>query len=567
MENQKDNYGLNWIFKKTKGTRLQLFIFTVLIIISTVITISLAYFLKLFVDVATGDLEESLIYLGLISLGVIAFGGIISVINSILAQYIFGKTERSLRIELMNVILSRRMIDISKHHTGELLTKLTVDIQAVSNCFLNIIRRMVGGLASALFATAAMFFLNWKMALIMFILTPLLMLVMGIFNPFMQKASELDKRNDEINRSLMQENLTRIMLIKTYFMQNKIIAKLKNTYAGKLKSGMKLGMWEGFINFSGELISMAMFMVAIGVGAYFVLRGEATLGNLIAIVQLLNYIVNPVASFAGAISQIGQTVASSGRIGMIYELPADKEISAVNPVDAVELVVEKMSFSYNNTDEDGGTGNILENISASFQKGVVTGLAGKSGSGKSTFLKLLIGLYTPQQGKIELKHTSGTLNGEEIMPQIAYVPPVDYLFSETVSENIIMSESEPRLIDMNKAASDANILDFIQSLPDGFDMLIGEGGGTVSSGQAQRLAIARAIYKKSPVVVFDEPTANLDVDSIEKFKSAVKLLAKDKICIIVTHDVSTISVCDKVYVLEQGHVREKLSGEELVMDD
>ena len=567
MSSQKNKYGLNWIYKKTKGTRFLLAIFTILILISTVITISLAYFLKLFVDVATGDLEESLIYLGLISLGVIAFGGIISVINSILAQYIFGKTERSLRIELMNVILSRRMIDISKHHTGELLTKLTVDIQSVSNCFLNIIRRMVGGLASALFATAAMFFLNWKMALIMFILTPLLMLVMGIFNPFMQKASELDKRNDEINRSLMLENLSRIMLIKTYFMQNKIIAKLKNTYAGKLKSGMKLGMWEGFINFSGELISMAMFMVAIGVGAYFVLRGEATLGNLIAIVQLLNYIVNPVASFAGAISQIGQTVASSGRIGMIYELPADKEISAVNPVDAVELVVEKMSFSYNNTDEDGGTGNILENISASFQKGVVTGLAGKSGSGKSTFLKLLIGLYTPQQGKIELKHTSGTLNGEEILPQIAYVPPVDYLFSETVSENIIMSESEPRLIDMNKAASDANILYFIQSLPDGFDMLIGEGGGTVSSGQAQRLAIARAIYKKSPVVVFDEPTANLDVDSIEKFQSVVKLLAKDKICIIVTHDVSTISVCDKVYVLEQGHVREKLSGEELVMDD
>ena len=288
---KKNEYGLNWIFKRTKGTRLQLVLYTLLIIISTVITISLAFILKLFVDIATGDLDESLLFIGLISIAVITFGGIITVINSVLAQFIFGKTERGLRSELMNVILSRRMIDISKQHTGELMTKLTVDIQAVSNCFVLIIRSMVGGIASAVIATAGMFFLNWKMALIMIILTPLLMLVIGIFSGPMQKASETDKRNDEINRSMMQENLSRIMLIKTYFMQNKILTKVKKLYADKLRSGLKLGMWEGLVSFSGEIISMVMFIVAIGVGAYFVLKGETTFGNLVAIVQLLNYIV------------------------------------------------------------------------------------------------------------------------------------------------------------------------------------------------------------------------------------------------------------------------------------
>ena len=562
----KNNYNLGWIFKKTKGTRLQLAIYAFLIIVSAVITISLAYFIKLFIDIATGEIEESLIRVGLIAIGVIAVGGIIAVINSILAQYIFGKTERGLRVELMSVIFSRRMIDISKQHTGELLTKLTVDIQAVSNCFINIMRSMVGGIATAVFAIIAMFMLDWRMALIMIILTPLLMLVMGIFTPFMQKASEKDKRNDEINRSMMQENLSRIMLVKTYFMQPKVVAKIKKLYADKLKSGMKLGMWEGLVMFSGEIIAMAMFMVAIGVGAYFVMNGETTFGNMVAIVQLLNYVVNPVANFAGAIAQIGQAKASSGRIGTLYELPADKQAELVNPVDAVELTAENMTFNYNGTEENAEAGNILENITATFKKGYVTGIVGKSGSGKSTLLKLLIGLYTPHQGKIELKHDSGTLNGEEIMPQIAYVPPVDYLFSETVLENIIMSENEPRMNEIKTAASNANILDFIESLTQGFDTPIGESGGTVSSGQAQRLAIARAIYKKSPVIVFDEPTANLDVESIEKFQSAVKTIAKDKICIIVTHDVSTIGVCDKVYVIEGGGLREKLGDEELVID-
>jgi ABC-type bacteriocin/lantibiotic exporter with double-glycine peptidase domain len=555
----KNNYGINWIYKKTKGARFQLALFTFLTLIGTIITISLAYFIKLFIDIATGEIEESLIRVGLIAIAVIGFGGIITVIRSILSQFIYGKTERGLRTELMSVILSRRLIDISKQHTGELLTKLTVDIQAVSNCFINIIRDMVGGVASAVFATAAMFFLDCRMALIMLILTPLLMFVMSIFTPFMQRASEADKRNDEINRSVMQENLSRIMLIKTYFMQTKVIAKIKNIYAHKLKSGMKLGMWEGLVHFSAEIIATAMFMVAIGVGAYFVMNGYTTFGNMIAIVQLLNFVVNPVANFAGTITQIGQAKASSERIGALYELPSDKHAELLNSVDALELVMKNISYSYNNTGENDESVNVLTNITVSFKKGTVYGIIGQSGSGKSTLLKLLIGLYTPQQGKIELLHTSGTLNYEEILPQIAYVPPVDYLFSETVLENIVMAENELCMNEVETAASNANILGFIESLPQGFNTLIGESGGTVSSGQAQRLAIARAIYKKSPVVIFDEPTANLDVDSIEKFQSVVKLLAKDKICVIVTHDISTIDICDKIYVLEEGNLREKIN--------
>jgi ABC-type bacteriocin/lantibiotic exporter with double-glycine peptidase domain len=562
----KSKYGLNWIFQKTKGTRFHLVLLIFFVMLVNIITISFAYFIKIFMDIATGDIEQSLVFTGLIALAVICAGGIITIIISVIAKYIYGNTERNLRTELMDVILSRRLINISKQHTGELMTKLTVDIQAVSECYINIIRNLVGGIALALFAAASMFFLNWKMAIIMLVLTPVLMLVMGIFTPFMQKASEKDKHNDEINRSIMQENLSRIMLIKAYFMQNNIVGKIHSSYKAKLKSGIKLGKWEGLVSFSGEVISVAMFIVTIGVGAYFVLQGETTLGSLIGIVQLLNYVVMPVSGFAVVISQIGQAVASSERIGMIYELPPDKKMIRETPVDAFELVIENLNFSYNEIEGENNDKNILENVNLSFKKGTVTGLAGKSGSGKSTLLKLLIGLYTPNQGNIELKHTLGILNGEEIMPQIAYVPPSDYLFSGTVSENIKMSEIEVRLEDMKNAASNANIIDFIEALPNGFDTLIGESGGTVSSGQAQRLAIARAIYKKSPVIVFDEPTANLDIDSIERFQTAIKHLAKDKICIIVTHDTSTINICDKVYLIKDRNVRERLDNEILDID-
>jgi len=286
------------------------------------------------------------------------------------------------------------------------------------------------------------------------------------------------------------------------------------------------------------------------------MRGETTFGNLVAIVQLLNYVVNPVARFAETISRISQATASSERIGTVIDLPADDNVSMSPLTGANKLIAEKVSFAYDSEDEEDEESDVvLEEVDAVFPKGVITGLVGKSGSGKSTLLKLIIGLYAPNKGNISLISDNGSYSGEAIMPHVAYDPPVDYLFSGTVLDNIVMSKDTPNMKEVEQAASDANILDFITSLPHGFNTVIGESGGTVSSGQAQRIAIARAIYKKSSILVFDEPTANLDADSIEKFQSTIKRIVKDKICIVVTHDESTMTVCDKVYILDEGQVK------------
>jgi len=563
---KKTKYGLGWIFAQTKGIRLYLVLFTIVILIATGLELSFAFFIKEFIDIATGESSSSLLTVALLAGAALAVAGIFYMLSFILSKYIYGRTERKLRTNLLGIIFSRRMVDIKNQHTGELLTKLTVDTQAVSEISPTIIRDMVGGAAAALIAIISMLILDWRMALIVLGLTPVLMLAMGLLTPFIEKASAKDKENDENNRSLMQENLSRIMLIKTYFMQAKTIKKVNDLYLKKLRSGMKVGMWEGVTMFSGLILGMSMFLIAMGVGAYFVMNGQTTLGNLVAIVQLLNYVVTPLASFAATITLIGQAKASSARIGSIIDLPADDDVNISPLLDANEIVVEDMKFAYDSdldsgsdTDTDGEEAEVeaevvLEGVDAVFQKGKVTGLVGKSGSGKSTLLKLLIGLYAPHRGSVSLNHDDGSHTGVEIMPHIAYVPPVDYLFSGTVLDNIIMSEQKPRMEDVEQAARDANILDFIETLPQGFDTVIGESGGTVSSGQAQRIAIARAIYKKAPVLVFDEPTANLDADSIEKFQSTIKKLSDDKICIVVTHDESTMTVCDKVYTLEEGRV-------------
>lgn len=555
MENKK--YGLKWIFQKTNKCKLQMIIYSILALCIPIIQLLFAYFMKLFIDIAVGNSDMALLDIALYSVAAIIAGGIVMMINSVLAKNIYGTNENNLRTELMEIIMSRRMIDISKQHNSELLTRLTADVQSISMCYITIAENIIGGLASSLFAALTLFFLNWKIAVILIVLTPLMMFLMGALTPQIQKASAVDKKYDEINRTIMQENLNKIMLIKTYSMQMKIIEKMKAAYKNKLKNGMILGAWEGFAAFVGTLSGNIMSLVTLGLGSYFVLTGETTVGSLIMIVQLLNYIVTPLAKFPAAVAQIGQAAASSARLGEIYELPQEQINNSLKNVNAETLCAENLSFEYTQDN------NILNNVNLSFSKGLVTGIIGKSGSGKSTLLKLLMGLYTPQNGTVKLKYDLGTLSGNDIITQVAYVPPNDYLFSGTVAENIIMAEENAVQNQIRDATSKANILDFINSMPDGFDTVLGEDGSTISSGQAQRIAIARAIYKQSKIFIFDEPTANLDEDSTAKFQSSVKKLAEDNICIIVTHDTSTIDICDKVYVLSDGIITEKINNMEV----
>lgn len=550
MKNNK--YGIKWVLAHTRKCRPQMIVYAFLTLCMPIIQLLFAYFMKMFIDIATGNSDNSLLNAALYSIVAIIAGGIVTMINSVLAKFIYGTTEREIRTELMRVITTRKLLDISKQHSGELMTRLTADVQTVSSCYSIISENIIGGWTSVLFAATALFFLNWKIAIILLILTPLMMFLMSALTPKIQKISVIDKTNDEVNRNIMQENLNRLTLIKAYSMQSITVDKIERTYKDKLKSGMRLGVLEGFAAFLGALSGNVMSLVTLGLGSYFVLNGETTVGSLIMIVQLLNYIVTPIAKFPAAVAQIGQASASAERIGGIYELP--EEVTSTSELSKPsELIAENLYFSYMPQEV------ILTGIDLSFRKGEVTGIVGKSGSGKSTLLKLLMGLYSPTDGNVKLKCEAETFSGDDIISQVAYVPPEDYLFSGTISENIIMSDSKCDNDKISTAAASANISDYVRSLADGFNSVLGEGGNTVSSGQAQRIAIARAIYKDSGVFIFDEPTANLDQESVEMFKSTVKKLAHDNICIIVTHDPTTVEICDKVYTLENGKVSEKSS--------
>ncbi|MCL1994768.1 MAG: ATP-binding cassette domain-containing protein, partial [Defluviitaleaceae bacterium] len=223
-------------------------------------------------------------------------------------------------------------------------------------------------------------------------------------------------------------------------------------------------------------------------------------------------------------------------------MPQANEEPASNIGRLEGLAIENLSFSYDDKE-------VLKGVSLQMKPGDIAGIIGESGSGKSTLTKILMGFYKPSAGNITLKGSRGT--ARDFLNYIAYVPSNDFLFSGSISENICMSADVDKA-KMEQAAKAAGIYDFILSLENKFDTFIGEGSNKLSSGQSQRIGIARALYANKPILIFDEPTSNLDSDAIGTLHASIREISRDKICIIVTHDLATRDICSKVYSINDG---------------
>ena len=369
--------------------------------------------------------------------------------------------------------------------------------------------------------------------------------MISIFSPKLQSAAEADLKNEDNNRIHMQEILSRLPLFQVYSMERMVDENMDALYERKRASKIHLSLLQGSFGFLNSLMSFSIFILASGVGAYFVLRGENQVGDLVAMIQLSNYVMQPIMAAPGWIATYNGAKASMKRIQEVEEM-ADKELVPIKQMARAEIecvVLNDLTFSFD------GTELVLDHVSATMERGKITGIIGESGSGKTTLLNLILGLYPVKDTHMIQAGRAGSTDafygGKE---NISYVPSENFVFRGTVKENICMSlpyEKEK----FQHACALANIDRLIQGLKGKENELLEEGGNNLSMGQKQRVAIARALYGNPPVIVFDEPTANLDPDSVAVFKEMIRQIAEDKICIIVTHDMEVASVCDKVYEL------------------
>jgi ABC-type multidrug transport system fused ATPase/permease subunit len=424
---------------------------------------------------------------------------------------------------------------------------------------------VLGGLASLLtlgLGLAFMVSLSWPLALAAGALPPLVIVVAGFLTRPLRPASRrAQEKAAELNERL-QESLSGMREIVA-FGRERIQEQLLNTTLGELlRLRVRVNLIDAGLGTGQGLFSLSVTLVVIGYGGYLVMQGDTTLGTVLAMRTLFNYVFQPAGQLYGIISSVQKGLASADRVyAFLDEQPTVHERELASEPGRVHGAIrfEDVSFAYQSGQP------VLEDVTFTVQAGEVVALVGPSGAGKSTLVSLLARFYDPSSGRLLLDGVdlcNITLAG--LRAQIAMVFQDSFLFATTIRENIALGRAGVTQEDIVAAARAAHAWEFIERLPQGLDTWVGERGVHLSEGQKQRLAIARALVRDPRILILDEPTSALDARSEHILQAALDNLMRGRTTFVIAHRLATVQRADRILVLDGGRIVEQGTHQQLL---
>lgn len=465
-----------------------------------------------------------------------------------------------LRNDLTYHIMKLPLSIIRKYDKGDIVSRLNNDISPVADLISMIPEYFC---QPFLFVSALIYMINisLKLTVACTLLIPISSFFFDKINKPVEEASKKKMEYFAKSNSAFQDIINAIYIVKSFNLKEVLSRKYENIAKDIEKQGLYISKVKAFLTPIFLALRFIPQLICPVYGGYLVVKGEMTSGGLIAFLTLIWYVFGPVESILGLIDKLRQVKPALERITEIQnsniELADGEKFELKNTDIAVEFI--NVSFSY-----DCKT-KVLKNISFKALEGKVLAIIGLSGGGKSTILNLLCGFYDNYEGDIKVfGNNLKSTNIFDWRSQISLVSQDSYIFPETVFENICCGREEASMEEVIKAAKAAYIHDFIMDLKDGYDTVLSENGKNLSGGQCQRIALARAILKNSPIILFDEPTSALDAQSEAFVIKALKEYILGHTVIIIAHRLDTIKDADEIIVLNEGDVCEKGTHDELM---
>ena len=535
---KKDNIKtLKWLNSQSKSVYLPLSLLTVLGILIASISVRFAFVSKEVIDAAQrlnqdNDLGAKVVIL----LALVAFQIFLQAVYSVLNVKISAKYSIRLKKNIFNTILKKDYSNVTKYHTGELLNRINNDVGVIVSSVVNIIPNVISLITRIVLSFYTLFVLDRFFAAICLIAGPIILIFTRIYSKKMKSLHKKCMETDGRTRSFMMECIQNLLVIKTYRNEEAVTEKSSEFQNTNYKYTMKRSYISIFMNILFYLGITMAYYAALAYCAYKVAAGTMTFGTLTAILQLVGQVQVPFKELASAIPQYFAALASAERIIELNDMKDDCSAKNIRPKNGNLLAEFKnVTFSYDKEP-------VLKNADFTMQKGEFIAISGLSGIGKSTFLKLILGIIQPDSGEVAVySDLSDSCT-------FAYVPQGNLILSGTIRENIAFYSP----IDDDKiknAAMTADIYEFISELPNGFDTVLGEKGLGLSEGQVQRIAIARAVYSGAAFLILDECTSALDEETEKQVLENLKQ-QKDKSCIIVSHKKAALEICEKVLKIE-----------------
>ena len=559
-----DKYTYLSFFKKYKGRY-----------ILGVIWLILVDGLQLIIPKLLGNITDKIKYDLLDTTGLIKYAGLIillalgtAIFRFLWRYFIFGTgrlIEKNIREDFYNKLQSLSTRYFNDHKTGDLMAHATNDINAV---------RMAMGpgivmIADAVFLTTAtigilIFTIDIRLTLLALIPLPFLSLMAVKFGKIIHSKYKKVQESFSNMSDKAQENFAGIRVVKAFAQEKEEIDKFAKSNRENYEKNVDMFKYSSLFHPLVQFISALSFLIVIGYGGILVIRGTISLGDFVAFNSYLGMLTWPMMALGLVINHLQRGQASLDRLNVIfnekediYDQDIDEDIEDIKG----KIEIKNLDFKYSDSEEYA-----LKNININIKTGETAAFIGRTGSGKTTLVNLLLRLYNVDEGEIFIDgHDINDIPLKTVRENIGYVPQDNFLFSNTINKNISFADpdnmSQEEIINASK---DAQVYENIIEFPDKFESLLGERGSNVSGGQKQRISIARALIKNPKILILDDSLSAVDTQTEERILESLEEIMKGKTSILISHRISTIKKADKIFVFDEGKLIEKGKHKDLL---
>ncbi len=525
------------------------------------ISVAVSYMLKFVINAATNSTlsvsqkVDSIFFWGVIFVVLILAQIIIQITDKHLVFRVSARLTIDMKTDLYKKILRKNYSQITKYHTGEMINRLNNDIGAITGAITSLTPTLSFTVAKLVGIFFVLLSIDWKFTLAFLAVGIFVFTVSFFFKKMMKDFHKQILETDGKIRSFMQETLSSLLVIKIFRVEDKVVSVADDLQEINYKRKAKRNLISLITHGSFNLAFRSAYLFGLFYCAVKIAQGDAiiTYGVLSQVLSLMNQISAPISSLTNILPAYYSAIGSAERIMEFEDMDDEIEVNDENE-NFNELYNNLLNINFNNISFKYDRDIIFDNTDLSINKGDLIVMTGISGIGKSTLIKLLLGVYPLESGEIylELKDGKKVVVDRNLRRMFSYVPQGNFLLSGTIRENISFIKTDATDEEINKAI-DFACADFIHTLPDGLDTVIGEKGLGLSEGQVQRVAIARAFLSGAPIILLDEATSALDENTEIRLLENIKKLS-DKTCILISHKKAANALCDKEVRIVDGKI-------------
>lgn len=550
---------LKWIIKGSKGQHKKLAVLILANAIFSVLSIVFAFFIKEIIDSATKGDKDRLLSFAIAIMSVVLVQFLFRILINGLSEHIRARLEMDYKTGLFNSILCKKHEKINGYHSGELLTRLTSDVAVVSDGVSTILPTVVSAAARLICAVIALVILDWIFAVAFTIAGMLVFLVISLLRGKLKSFHKRTQETDGKVRSFMQECIENLLAVKVFSINEKISGQAKELQEKNFKIKMQRRNYSVVGHAIYNFIFSAGYLFALIYGGVKLLNGDPffTYGALSATLQLVNNVQVPFASLSNVMPKYYSMLASAERIMEIEDVESEPDFETI---DRDKIYGKMKGIRISDIDFTYDRDKVLSNASIFINKGDFVAITGTSGVGKSTLIKLMLGVYSLDKGEVyaDLGDEKLTLCNQT-RPLFSFVPQGNMLFSGSLRDNVTFIKSDATEQEIENALYISCAKDFVDELPEGLETIVGENGVGLSEGQIQRIAIARAVLTGAPILLLDEATSALDEQTEARVLDNLKSLSGVTL-IIVSHKKAALGICNRNLQIKDKKIKEQVKA-------